>query len=208
MSVKRFFDDYAQGFDDIYDETGGFINRYLRKSLYDRFDYVLDIAEDIPDGFSLLDVGCGSGRYVDALAERAGKIAAVDFAQAMLDILAESADEGGYSQKTSMICGDFLTLHFETEFDLTLAIGYFDYIRDAEEHLHKMIELTKGDLIASFPKRWHILTPQRKVRYILSGCPAYFYADWDIYDLFGYKYLDKLTLLDFGRDYIARLSLR
>ncbi len=207
MSVKRFFDDYARDFDDIYEETGGLINRYLRSSLYDRFEYVLETAKDIPDGFSLLDIGCGSGRYTDALAERAGKIVAVDFAQTMLDILARNAEAAGYAEKASMVCGDFLTSDIEGQFGLTLAVGYFDYILNAKEHLHKMIELTEGDLIASFPKRWHILTPQRKVRYLLSGCPIYFYAEWDIYALFA-GYLDKLTLLDFGRDYIAHLSLR
>jgi predicted TPR repeat methyltransferase len=208
MSVKSFFDDYARGFDDIYDETGGIINRYLRRSLYDRFEYVIGAAEGLPDGFSLLDVGCGSGRYVDTLAERAGEMVGVDFAQKMLDILADNAEKGGYAQKVTTVCGDFLETEINDDFDLVLAVGYFDYIRDAKEHLSAMVELTKGDLIASFPKRWHILTPQRKVRYLLAGCPIYFYAEWDVYDLFGYKYLDKLQLLDFGRDYIAHLSLR
>ena len=207
MSVKRFFDDYAREFDDIYDETGGFVNRYLRRSLYDRYGYVLKAAEGLLDGFSLLDIGCGSGRYIDALAGRTGKIVAVDFAQAMLDILAKNAEAGGYAQKTSTICGDFLASDIEGDFDLVLAVGYFDYIRNAKEHLRKMIELTGGDLIASFPKRWHILTPQRKVRYLLSGCPVYFYTEWDIYALFA-EYLDNLTVVDFGRDYIAHLSLR
>ena len=207
MSVRSFFDDYAREFDDIYDETGGLVNRYLRSSLYDRYKYTMKAAEGLPDGFSLLDIGCGSGRYTDALAERTGKIVAVDFAQAMLDIVARNAEAGGYAETTSMVCGDFLTSDMEGDFDLVLAIGYFDYIRDAKEHLHKMIELTGGDLIVSFPKRWHILTPQRKVRYLLSGCPIFFYAEWDIYALFA-GYLDKLTLMDFGRDYVAHLSLR
>jgi SAM-dependent methyltransferase len=55
--------------------------------------------EVLPEGGSVLDVGSGGGRASFALVPPAGEVIAVDHQQAMLDALAQAADERGVAHR-------------------------------------------------------------------------------------------------------------
>ena len=65
--------------------------------------------------------------------------------------------------------GDFLEIELAGSFEATVAIGYFEYLRDPLAHLQRMKELTQGELVISFPKRYTLRTLPRAVRYRLRG---------------------------------------
>src|SRR5690349_24473028 len=65
--ARDFFDGYAADFDHIYDDTGKgpiarFIDVRLRKEMRIRFSNAFDAMDPLA-GRSLLDAGCGGGRY-------------------------------------------------------------------------------------------------------------------------------------------------
>ena len=61
--------------------------------------------EALPDGGSVLDVGCGGGRAALALVPPAGLLIGVDHQQGMLDAFAEAADKRGVAHEE--ILGDW-----------------------------------------------------------------------------------------------------
>jgi hypothetical protein len=61
-------------------------------------------------------------------------------------------------------------------YDITIAIGFWDYIQDPPERLRLIRKLTKEKFLSAWPRFWTWRMPVRKVRlqYIL-GCPVYFF---------------------------------
>lgn len=88
--MKEYWDAYARAFDAIYshkkNRVGVWLDRVFRKDMYERFEFALRGAKPIK-GRTFLDVGCGSGVYVRALAEGgAARIVGLDFSPEMLAI--------------------------------------------------------------------------------------------------------------------------
>ena len=71
---------------------------------------------------------------------------------------------------------DALGLDLDERFDVVLAIGLFDYIRDPAAVLRKIRKLTAGRAIITFPRllTWRALP--RKLRLAFRGCEVYFYS--------------------------------
>jgi len=175
----EYFHNRIQDFDDIYKEqTGlsGFLNRKIRASVKARFDLTFRTLGDLT-GRNLLDVGCGSGRYMfTALEKGAAEVVGIDAAEGALEFAREKARQLDVLDKMKFYQSDFLDFHDSSKFDVILAIGYFDYIFDPKLHLARMIELSGGVIIASFPKVWSFWTPIRKLRLFLNHCPVRFYT--------------------------------
>ena len=70
------------------------------------------------------------------------------------------------------------------QFDITLAIGLFDYIKNPLPFLKKMKSLTKEKMIISYPSKYSIQVPIRKVWLFTKKCPVYFYTKKDILSMF------------------------
>lgn len=208
--VKRFFDAYAEKFDALYGENvrHNFFNRILRSSFYERFRLAATDADGLGEGFSVLDVGTGPGRYLSLLAPRAGRLVGVDLSEGMLGPARARAESEGYAVKLELRAGDFLGMDFNEEFDLVLGFGYFDYISDPQTHFRRMVELSRNLMLATFPKRWHILTPQRKIRYLFGCCPVRFYSLREIEKLFKFREDAVFEIIDIGREYYVRVEKR
>lgn len=75
------------------------VGRFLRKT--GRSDYVNQLIAllDLEPGESVFDMGCGAGSLAVPLAKEGHDIIAVDFAEAMLDGLAQVAEEEGVSDR-------------------------------------------------------------------------------------------------------------
>jgi len=61
-------------------------------------------------------------------------------------------------------------------FDITLALGVFDYIKNPIPFLEKMKNVTKEKIIASYPAKFAFQMPIRKVWLWTRNCPVYFYT--------------------------------
>jgi cyclopropane fatty-acyl-phospholipid synthase-like methyltransferase len=177
--VQRHFDSCASSFDEIYRGEKAFSrigDSLLRRSIRARFDFTLEHLTDLKNK-TVLDVGCGPGRYAVAFALRgAKKVIGIDFSQTMLDLAADLAEKNGVREICQFFNLDFLDFSSETKFDCIVALGFFDYIQYPFLYLKKMGSLNQGSIIASFPVKHHPLNWQRKVRYVIRNRPVYLYA--------------------------------
>jgi SAM-dependent methyltransferase len=175
QEVLEYFETTATSFASIY-ASPRLIDRIFRRDMYERFRRTLEECDPL-GGKSVLDIGCGSGWYTTALAERgAGEVVGLDFATNMFRIATENARRVGVADKCRFIVGNALTYPFERRFDYVIAVGFFDYVADPLPLLRRARELTKEKFVVTFPRMltWRALV--RKARLRLAGCPVFFYT--------------------------------
>jgi 2-polyprenyl-3-methyl-5-hydroxy-6-metoxy-1,4-benzoquinol methylase len=205
-----YFHRKIHSFDDIYrdDKPGlmSILNRTLRASVRIRFDLAFEMFGDLT-GKSVLDIGCGSGRYVfEAVRRGASRILGIDAAAGAIDMAAMTASELGVGDRVEFSQTNFLDFAATQKFDIVLAVGYFDYIFDPVTHLKRMIELSDGIVYASFPKRWSVLSGIRKIRLTLNRCPVRFYTKKNIRDILSKCSVERYELKTIFRDNILILA--
>jgi len=183
--VKQFWNDIAHQFDAIYtgkkSPLARALDKWLRRDIYQRFDWVMERSGDV-NGMKICDVGCGSGRFVTALAQRgAAHVTGVDIAPEMLTIARQLATEDGVINKCTFINADVNDWRTEEKFDETIAIGFWDYIADPKSRLDVIRSVTKGRFLSAWPRSNTFRAPIRKVRLTALGCPVYFFKKEDVY---------------------------
>ena len=90
-----------------------------------------------------------------------------------------------FGERVELVQGDFLTTQIEGRFDVVLALGYFDYIAEAEPHVRRMRELCSGSVVGSFPRWTWTKGPVRKLRYeVINNCPIFDYTESGLRTLF------------------------
>ena len=189
--VKTYFKETAEEFDGIYDNQGGIfkriVNKVFRKGMYERV--ALTLQECQGSNKTVLDIGCGSGRISFLLAEKGMKITGIDYSSEMIELANEYLKKYKNSINIEFICCDFMKDFSSNElFDITLALGVFDYIKDPRLFLKKMNYLTKEKMIAYYPAKFAFQAPIRKVWLWKRNCPVYFYTKRElkrIYDSIG-----------------------
>lgn len=175
--VERYWTQRARSFDRLYDlpPIERLINHIFRRAIYQRYELTFEHAGDV-SGKRILDVGCGSGRYAVEFARRgAADVVGVDFASDMLGLATKFAAMEHVGERCRFIRADFHEFTSEEPFDVTIAIGFFDYARDPSRTLHHMHELTRGRVMASFPRRQFPRSELRTRRYAASGVQVQFY---------------------------------
>ena len=177
MTVQRYFQQRAIKFDALYDEGRGlhFINRLLRRGMFERVRLTVEEMQTLKD-FTVLDVGCGSGRNSVLFTEAGAKrVVGIDFSQPMIQLAEKFSREHSRETICTFLQADFIEHVFEEKFDVVAALGVFDYIADPVSFLKRMASLANRKVIASFPGVSWPRSPLRKIRYALRGCPLYFY---------------------------------
>ena len=175
-----YFDRIAYDFEAIY--TGErptlwrWMDRVFRKAIFERERIALQSCDDL-SGKRVLDLGCGSGRFAVSAAEQgAALVVGIDGAASMLAMARKRAQAAGVAERCSFIQMDFLLQPLEGGFDIVVALGVFDYIK---EHMKLLVSIARAseDLaVASFPMKWSYRTPLRRIRLGLRGVPVYFYT--------------------------------
>jgi ubiquinone/menaquinone biosynthesis C-methylase UbiE len=177
--VARYFQQRADDFDALYrqeDRWRYYANQVLRGGLYERVRLTLDEMRGLGD-FSVLDVGCGSGRNsVLFAAAGAGRVVGADISPRMIELARQFSRRHAESHVCEFVQADFLQHDFRETFDVVVALGVFDYTSDPRLWLRKLITLVKRKVIVSFPEVSLVRAPLRKLRYALRNCPVYFYT--------------------------------
>lgn len=207
-STRRYFDRNALGFDSRYNAKRDFLNEFIdrtfRKSMYLRYSWALRILSNGVVGRTVLDVGCGSGRYCVALAKAgAERVVGVDISPRMLEVAAGHAKSAGVVERCDFVLGDFLAVELTERFDFSIAMGFYDYLKEPKAHVRKLAMLTREQSLMSFPVRWHWLTPQRKLRYLCRGVPLSFYTRREIVETLSESGLVVSRMERLGRDYVV-----
>ena len=209
--VKKHFDADAARFDAIYDEAKGPFQRFVddvwRGVVKRRYVLVLERLEPLA-GKSVLDVGCGSGRYCLAYAQRgATRVVGVDFAAAMIELAQKHAARLGVADRCDFRVGSFPEAVQDGPFDASTAMGFFDYVADPAPILARMRELTRGTLIASFPKSREWRVPLRRLRFWAAGCPLFLYSEAGVRRLLEQAGVGRYDWIELDRDYIVVAQL-
>jgi len=187
--VARYWNNIAEEFDSIYtgkNKSGlsRALDRYFRADIYGRFDWVMQNCGDVR-GRSICDIGCGSGRFVVEFAKRgADHVSGVDVAPEMIRLAEQLAMANGVADRCDFAVADALNWNPPRKFDITIAIGFWDYIANPVERLRLIRRYTNGRFLSAWPRFWTWRMPVRKVRleYIL-GCPVYFFRKPQVYQM-------------------------
>jgi len=178
--VARFWNDVAEEFDTIYTGRKGqfarLLDQWLRKDIYQRFDWVMDRCGDVR-GKNICDIGCGSGRFVTEFVKRGAQhVTGVDVAGEMLRLTQELVAEDGTADRCDFVLSDVLNWKTTNVYDITIAIGFWDYIQHPPERLRRIRKLTGEKFLSAWPRFWTWRMPVRKVRLqFIRGCPVYFF---------------------------------
>lgn len=206
--VQAYFDREAVRFDAIYEDQKPWIqrlgDRLCRGVVRHRLELVQTLAP-LSGDWSALDVGCGTGRFGVALALRgASRVLGIDISHQMVEMGVAAAQASGVSKQCEFLATDYLAYNHDEQFDLVLALGYFDYLRHPRAHLEHMVRQCRIRLFASFPKRFEFRVPTRILRIRLSGGFVRFYSRSEITALVTATGVppDRFTLIDLGRDYL------
>ena len=186
--VATFWNKIAHDFDAIYTgENKSWLartmDRTFRKDIYQRLDWVMERAGDVK-GIGICDIGCGSGRFVNQFAHRgASRVVGVDVAPEMLKIAREVVTKSGAPDVCEFVHSDVLNWQTSDKFDLTIAIGFWDYIAEPPERLRLIRKLTRKKFLSAWPRYWTWRMPVRKVRLTVKGCPVYFFRKPQVYQM-------------------------
>lgn len=204
--VRSHFSATAGEFDAIYSgqksPLGRWLDRLLRWDMYERFRRT--VAECATPGLRVLDVGCGSGRFSVAVARAgASEVLGLDFAESMLGIARQLADKEGVGARCRFEAADFMERKFPDTFDVTLAIGLFDYVADCRPFLRKMRRVSRTKVVATFPRRFTWRAPLRKLRLALRGCPVFFFTRRQVERLMAEAGFHRYTVERIGKIYFV-----
>lgn len=211
MSVEQRVRDHfhadAQRFDAIYDDEKGAFNRWVdtvwRGVVRKRFELTLERLDPVRDK-TILDVGCGSGRYCIAYAERgAARVVGVDFATAMIELANHHARTAGVEDRCDFRAGIFPDAVTGESFDASTALGFFDYVADPATIISHMRDMTRSTMIMSFPKSREWRVPVRRVRFLFSGCPLFLYSEKRVRNILSEARVTNYDWISLDRDFIV-----
>ena len=170
----------ARRFDAIYEESKNPLDRFIdqvwRGVVRRRLDLTLEKLGDL-HGKSVLDVGCGSGRFcIEYAARGASRVVGVDFAPAMIEVANDIAAKAGLAGRIDYRVGAFPAAVPDGPFDHSTAMGFFDYIEEPVSIIGAMREKTGTSMLMSFPKAIERRVPLRRLRFMANGCPLFLYT--------------------------------
>jgi SAM-dependent methyltransferase len=206
--VQEHFQSAASSFDDLYTREHGesWLQRRLRPGLFLRAEAAVGLVRTY-DNPRVLDVGCGSGRVGERVLDAgAGDYVGVDFSPPMIDLARKRLAR--FDSKVRLMSGDFLDADLDGDFDVVLALGFFDYLEEPLSFLRRMRELTAegGTVLGSFPRWTWIKGPIRKVRYEwVNDVPIFNYTEDQLRELFSEAGLGRAEIDPFVRGgYLVR----
>ena len=207
--VRRYFDGEAKRFDAIYEDRKKFpqqiVDLLFHRVIHRRFALTFEYCGAVA-GKRVLEVGCGSGRYVVEFARRGAEVVGLDLAPAMIEIARTASVEAGVSGRTRLETTDFTDWQAPDRFDISLGIGLFDYISDPHGVLAKMRGVTTEQGVFSFPIRWTMRSLPRWLRLTSRRCPIYFYDEKQVMETMTAAGWTDIAVTRLSRDYFVHAT--
>ena len=184
-NAAKYFDQHTESFDGIYSGKKSlplrWWDRMTRKNIIQRFDYTMAALAPL-EGKSILDAGCGTGRYCFRYAQLgAAYVHGVDISEKMIGFANLKKSENTLYDKCYFEKSNILDA--KGHYDAISALGFFDYIEEPGEVLRHLRKMTRGKLICSFPARMSFRYPFRKIWFMLHHTPVMFYSKHEIVKL-------------------------
>lgn len=201
--TRQYFERADQLFNSIYtgekSAFGRWLDKKLRTDIELRFKLTLQsLQKNHPQ--SILDIGIGPGQYLQAYINlEIPDITVMDFSEAMIELARKRVGEVPETVKVSYHTEDFMAAEIERVYDVTIAMGVFDYVENPVKFLSKMKAISTQNVLVSFPAVNIIRTPIRKFRYFFKRCPVYFYTRKKIEDISMSCGFDSYQIVKFNR---------
>lgn len=181
--MSNYWDRSAEEFYNIYREEKSYlkkvVQRVFRKGMRERFDLTIKECEDTHEK-KILDIGCGPGLLSIELAKRGAYVVGLDLSSRMINIANSLAKKYDLTSKCKFLCDEFMRHNFNEDFDISIALGFFDYIEDPTLYLKKIKSLTKEKSILTFPSKFDFQTPARMIWLKKRKCQVFFYTRKEI----------------------------
>lgn len=183
--VAAYFNKHAESFDGIYSGEKHFLfrcwDRLTRQNIAQRLEYTLSEFDPIHNK-SVLDIGCGPGRYCFIYAELgANKIRGVDISKQMIAVAKSKCNLNPIYSKCEFEVSNIMDV--VGKHDYISAMGFFDYINEPEMVLKHIRTMTPEKFVCSFPARMSFRYPFRKLWFKLHNTPVLFYSQKEIIQL-------------------------
>ena len=171
--VARYFDRHAEAFNRRHDRER--LQRWLRPGVVRGADRAVALVQELGRP-RVLDVGCGPGRVAERLIEAgACKYVGIDVSRRMLELAGRRLEP--HAANVTLAEGRLEEVELEERFDAVIALGLFDYVRDAAACMRTMAGLCTGVLLATFPRRHPLKDPVRSYLYGRYGCTLEHYDE-------------------------------
>ena len=200
-AVEARFGREAHRWDQIYDGAGPLPirvwNQLARTNVSLRFERTFDVVSSW-QGLSVLDIGCGSGRYLERAATLgATKVVGIDASSEMLR-LADTRLRQSPQADVELHCGRFPDVDIDDHFDVVIVNGVFDYVMEPEAFLIQAVARCDGRLIATFPSRLAPRSIPRSCYWRMRGMATAYYTRRKVSALFCRSGLRDLTIERIG----------
>jgi len=159
------------------------IDKVFRKAMTERVNLTLQECKNV-QGKRILDIRCGTGTLTLPLAKKGASVVGLDPSQDAIDRANAIAKEANLSDRCVFIRDDFSKQAFDQKFDISIALGFFDYAQDPESCLKKMREVTKEKCMMSFSAKFAFQVPLRLIWLRSKNLPVYLYTKKELKRLF------------------------
>lgn len=161
----------AVAFDQIY-SGGGLVGRipilgpYIQQGIIERHNRALAFLR-ASKARTILDLGCGVGRFAVEAAQQGVTVHAYDISQPAIALAQEAARRAGVSDRCHFYVADLLTVDFPAA-DAWFDLGCLHYLTDPAPVVRKLTHVPH--LFSCLPQKGHWLAPVHYVyRTLLRG---------------------------------------
>ena len=152
-----------------------------RKRLY-VYRNVIETAENYLGGAAgrtILEVGCGRGATLLALAGRGANVVGLDYSEEALTICRERKSRNGIAGRADFVHGDARKLPFPSEsFDFVFSVGLIEHFEDPAAILAEQYRVLRkgGFLFVQVPQKYSLYTALKKM---LIRLGKWKYGGWE-----------------------------
>jgi 2-polyprenyl-3-methyl-5-hydroxy-6-metoxy-1,4-benzoquinol methylase len=206
--VGEYFNEIASDFDSYYERPNSLpaviINEWLRKpGLLRRLQSALALTNPRP-GLKILDIGCGSGKYVVECAKAGADVTGIDISPEMIKLAKKFCEENQVN--VSLHVGD-ATRRMQNSYDICVALGVIEYFEDPIIVLRNMIEAANSRVIFSVPKQFAFQVPLRELMLHYRGINCYYYTKKKILSITKNFEAKSILIYDCGPVYTVGIDL-
>jgi SAM-dependent methyltransferase len=172
----------AVAFDQIYSGGGlsgriPFLGPFIQKGIIERQNRALAFKK-ASRAQTILDLGCGVGRFAIEAAQSGAVVHAYDISQAAIDLARETAQRAGVSDRCHFYVADLVAVDFPTA-DAWFDLGCLHYLPDPARVIEKLTHVPH--LFSCLPQKGHWLAPLHYAyRTLLRGQKYLSFSEDDI----------------------------